>query len=293
MFLKLTAYIGVDIFFFVSAYSLGNRSVDSYKEFILNRFYAIYTKYIIFALISSCYKHWSTVRLFKVICGIELLEKGGGAYLWFIPAIMMFYILYPLLQHCDKRNRTITLLISSIVWFVGATIITKHTSLNHLTIIWNRIPIFYLGYYTNILSKKSNILKSTAFKITTGVLLLIIGTLLLYRFGYKSKLNTPFIDMYYIMGIPLSIGLIFILDNVPETKLIKSVGASTLEMYAIQMTFGYVIVNKIFKFIGNSMLTNIISLSLIIIISIATHYLYELMNRVVRNRKGKVKSNVI
>ena len=282
MFLRLTAYIGVDIFFFISAYSLSSRNVGNYKSFIINRLSVIYSKFIIFAIIKSWYKHWNILRTIKVICGVEMLEKGGGAYLWFIPAIMIFYISYPLLQHCDKKNRTATIIISCIVWIIIASILTKYKELNHLAIVWNRIPIFYLGYYTNKIASKHNIVNNNKFKLVVGALLLVIGTVLLYNFGFKIKCNTPFINMYYILGIPSSIGLIFMLSNIKEIKPIKIIGEATLELYMVQMTFGYDIVNKLFKVTKNAIETNIISICAIIYISITIHYLFKTM-------KGKGK----
>ena len=83
--------------------------------------------------------------------------------------------------------------------------------------------------------------------------------------------------MYYILGIPSSIGLIFILSNIKEIKPIKIIGEATLELYMVQMTFGYDIVNKVFKVTKNAIETNIISICAIIYISITIHYLFKTM----------------
>lgn len=54
-FIKQTAYIGVDTFFFISAYSLGKKEGKYDLRFLYNRFVNIYIKFIVFALVACIY----------------------------------------------------------------------------------------------------------------------------------------------------------------------------------------------------------------------------------------------
>ncbi len=275
IFLKQTSYIGVDIFFLISGYSLASRSVDHYGRFLLVRFKAVYLKFIIFAIIATIYSHWSLSQLIKIISGINLLEKGGGAFLWFIPAIMIFYIIFPLFQRCENKYKTITPLLTTLLWISGALIITNNTELRQLAIMWNRIPIFIVGYYMSELNSKTDIFDNKTLKMTIGTVLTIIGTILIYNFAYKVKLQMPFRDMFYLIVIMSSIGLVLIISCIPEAKLTIWIGSSTLEIYAIQMIFGYDFVNKLIKIIENKLVLNITTIVVIVALSVVVHYSYE------------------
>lgn len=96
IFLTRLCVIGVDMFFFVSAYSITNVKKEDYKKFISNRFKSIYVKFILLALIGMLYFKWSGTKFIKIILGLELILKGGGSFLWFLPSIMLVYIFLPL-----------------------------------------------------------------------------------------------------------------------------------------------------------------------------------------------------
>ena len=77
-FIKQTAYVGVDIFFLLSAYSLAkyNKPVKYFK-FVWSRFKLVYLKFILFAIVAFFYSSWSITRLINVLISKELFVKGG------------------------------------------------------------------------------------------------------------------------------------------------------------------------------------------------------------------------
>ena len=95
-FILKTAYVGVDMFFFLSAYSLAGREID-YVPFLKDRVLKLYAKFAFFTLIMALFsKSFGVIRVVKSLTLIEFFQKGGGAFLWFIPAILIFYAVYPL-----------------------------------------------------------------------------------------------------------------------------------------------------------------------------------------------------
>lgn len=292
IFLKQTSYIGVDIFFLISAYSLSSRNVDHYGKFLLFRFKAVYLKYILFAIAATIYSSWGAERLIEVITAQELFNKGGGAYLWFLPAIMLFYMIFPLFQRCENKYKIITPIITSVLWIIIAFIITNNANLKQLAIVWNRIPIFIIGYYLCKVDKKVNIFENTKVKLIVGTLLTLLGTLVIYNFAFKIKLQEPFKDSFYLVVIPACIGLVMLTDCIPENRVIKWLGSSTLEIYAIQMTFGYNIANKLIRHIDNKIIYNMLMLVIILALSVITHYVYEYIVEKVRKIKN-VRNNSI
>ena len=282
LFLKQTAYLGVDIFFFLSGYSLAGREVTNYGSFVISRFWSVYFKFILFAVVAFFYAKWSFGYLAQVIFGINLVKKGGGAFLWFLPAIMIFYLLFPLFQKADKRNRWVTFLSVMVGWAVIAFVVSHFTDYSQMFIVWNRIPIFLLGYYFVKLDWLQKILESNLARFLCGCLLLFVGYGLIYLFAYKSKLQVPFVDTFYLMVIPASIGWALVASFIPEISVIKWIGSSTLEMYAMQMIFGYKLANRIMKQTKNVFFTNISTILLVIAMAVAVHYLYSYIEKKVK-----------
>lgn len=80
-FILKTAYVGVDMFFFLSAYSLAGREID-YVPFLKDRVLKLYAKFAFFVLIMALFsKSFGVIRAVKSLTFIEFFQKGGGAFL--------------------------------------------------------------------------------------------------------------------------------------------------------------------------------------------------------------------
>ena len=307
IFLRQTAFVGVDIFFFLSAFSLGSREIAGYKSFMSNRFKAVYLKFFIFAVVAYIYKKWSLGYFFQVITGIDLIKKGGGAFLWFLPAIMVFYAIFPLIQRCDRKNRIVTFLTMIGIWLVAGLVLTMQKKCGQIFIFWNRIPIFMLGYYCAAFEKvrvlfgeqadnSENVREvackersgNTASINTTrgiiGVILTVTGFIMTYFFAYKLRLQVPVKDMFYITVIPVSVGLVLLVGMIPEIKAIQVIGAATLEIYAVQMIFGYDIANKFLMLSKNNVVTNLVTMLVVVAVSVALQSLYKVTINICNQR---------
>lgn len=265
-YLRYIGYIGVDIFFFLSAYSLAKNEIDNYLNFIFKRFKKIYLKFIIFGVIAFFFNKWSFLKLLKIIFGIEFLTKGGGSFLWFIPAIMIIYILLPLYKKLDNKYKIITPIITIITYLILVITlsINKKTT---LLIFINRIPIILLGYYFSKLKIFEKLQKNNLLYYCIALCLTIFGLFFNYYLYMNHFYLSYFQDIFYVLSIPLIIGVILLLDKIKVNKLFNYLGSITLEVYAIQMIFGYYLTGKLVKIISNSFLTNIISIVIVILIA--------------------------
>ena len=265
-YLRYIGYIGVDIFFFLSAYSLAKNEIDNYSNFIIKRFKKIYLKFIIFGVIAFFFNKWSFLKLLKIIFGIEFLTKGGGSFLWFIPAIMIIYILLPLYKKLDNKYKIITPIITIITYLILVITlsINKKTT---LLIFINRIPIILLGYYFSKLKIFEKLQKNNLLYYCVALCLTIFGLLFNYYLYMNHFYLSYFQDIFYVLSIPLIIGVILLLDKIKSNNLFNYLGSITLEVYAIQMIFGYYLTGKLVKIISNSFLINIISIVIVIMIA--------------------------
>lgn len=284
MYLRQICVIGVDLFFFVSAYSIAKRESIEYKKFIIDRFLKIYLKYIAFAFIAAIYLNWNILKFIKVILGIELFTKGGGSFLWFIPGIMLVYITLPLYKKLDGKYPKITPALAISIYLLASIIISLFTNYRELFILTNRIPIILFSYYF----AKYDIFKYLSennlryWLVTT--ILLIVGIIISYLVYINHFSVTWFKEIFYILYIPLNIGVILLLDKIRTNKISSLIGSVTLELYALQMIFGFKIANEIFKIMNIKLLSNILTIITLILLAILVKKIFDLPYKIKLNK---------
>ena len=248
-FILKTAYVGVDMFFFLSAYSLAGREID-YVPFLKDRVLKLYAKFAFFVLIMALFsKSFGVIRAVKSLTFIEFFQKGGGAFLWFIPAILIFYAVYPLFLKWNSRFKVIWVLL---IWLTGSVFAEHVLSYTAVFIFTNRIPVILAGYLFKTYCTKNNNLRRSF------IVLIPLGVLLLHMYGFKVRLNFPIKDIFYVLAIPSVIGLVMLSSYVKKYAVTESLGSITLELYAVQMIFGQRILIWAYNvFNKNALLTNI------------------------------------
>lgn len=288
-FLRYICVIGVDLFFFVSAYSIGKKKNIEYKEFLLNRINSVYFKFFLLSIVCAFYVDWGIFKFIKTVLGIELFTNGGGSFLWFIPSIMIVYILLPLYKKLDNKYPRITLSISFTIYMLTSIIISLYTNYTALFIFSNRILITLIGFYfaKYRILEKMNMSKRTYFVIT--FILLFIGTFISYNTYIKGFKLSWLNDVFYLLHIPLEIGLILLLDKIKENKVIKMIGSATLESYGLQMIIGFKLANVIYKKITYAILSNIVSIVVILILSLILKYIFDLIQKMKESILNSIK----
>lgn len=230
-FLVATTYSGVDMFFFISAYSLVSRPVEDYKGFIKNRALKLLPLFVI--------------ALFT------------GHFLWFIPSIMIMYLLLPPLYRICRKKPLLSFFLLIAGWIaVTYLILGVIRPKQDIGIFLFRIPSIILGAYAVRFKNSLGPVRTTA----AGLLLIAAGTALTYKFGYINKLDVPFRSTFYLTGIPVMLGTVMILNLIGskfESRAIKYFGSMTLELYFTQMVFGTMLVNLFFRLAGSRIITNI------------------------------------
>lgn len=285
-FLRQSAYIGVDLFFFLSAASLGRKQEISFKSFALNRLQKVYLPFAVFCIVAAVYKKWAVKKIIFTLTGVELVTRGGGSFLWFLPGIMIFYLCVPVLVKLKKRFGLWSLFGGLLFWAALVAVLQYGFKYTTLFILLNRLPIFLIGLYTDVLREKPIKLY---IRIPVTILLFALGQFLLYKYG---RLNVPFRDMYYIVAIPavLSVTELFeLLYGIRNFKLriLEIIGGNTLEIYSLQMIFGYDIMSFILKETKNKALSFILTLVLVILLSILINAIKRSTVKLVSKIGGK------
>ena len=275
-FLRYVCVIGVDLFFFVSAYSIAGNKEINYKLFIKNRFINIYLKFLLFTIVYAIYASKNIELFFKTIFFINLFDRGGGSFLWFIPAIMIVYLLLPLYKKIDEKNSKLCL-ISTIIVYLGLVIgVSYFTVYNSIFIFVNRIPIILIGYYVSKYKLFSKINNNILYFIIS-LLLIIVGLYISYNYCYNTLRLDWFNDINYILSIPLELGIIMILSKLSNNKITDLIGSASLEVYAIQMIFGFKFANSVYSLTNNALISDIIVIISIIIDGIILRKIFDLV----------------
>ena len=311
-FVLKTAYVGVDMFFFLSAYSLAGREID-YVPFLKDRVLKLYAKFAFFVLIMALFsKSFGVIRAVKSLMFIEFFQKGGGAFLWFIPAILIFYAVYPLFLRWNSRLKVIWVLL---IWLIAGVFSEHVLSYTAVFIFTNRIPVILAGYLfktycnekcdeakhsdtnwhaycdtntnhniSNYSTTKSDNKMNRTIQIIrrSWILLIPLGALLLYMYGFKVRLNLPIKDMFYVLAIPSVIGLVMLSSYVKKYAVTESLGSITLELYAVQMIFGQQILIWAYNvFNKNALLTNIFVTGVMLLLAYIISYVIKRGERLI------------
>lgn len=259
-----SAYLGVDIFFFVSAYSLSQRKHISWLKFMGNRLLYVYAPFVVMCLMAALYKGWTLRKLSMALCGVSFFLAGGGSFLWFAIAIMLVYMVAPGMIKLKEKFGYGAAVIVMIAWLVLVCILQFVFSYTTIFILINRIPIMIIGFFYDDLRKILN----RRYAIAGIIIGLVVGACIVYNYCGNVRLNKPISDIYYILVIPFTVSLIMLIDFI-ETKFpfkcrpLDFIGGLTLEIYGMQMIFGYDIESKVFKMLKQTTM----SLSILKLIS--------------------------
>ena len=287
-FVLKTAYVGVDMFFFLSAYSLAGREID-YVPFLKDRVLKLYAKFAFFVLIMALFsKSFGVIRAVKSLTFIEFFQKGGGAFLWFIPAILILYIIYPLFLKWNSRFKVIWVLL---IWLTGSVFAEHVLSYTAVFIFTNRIPVILAGYLFKtyctgnrdaIMPDNNKMNRTIQILRRSWILLIPLGALLLYMYGFKVRLNFPIKDMFYVLAIPTVLGLVTLSSYVKKYAVTESLGSITLELYAVQMIFGQRILIWAYNvFNKNALLTNIFVTGVMLLLAYIISHVFKRGERLI------------
>lgn len=278
IYLRKLCVIGVDIFFFISAYSIG-KSNRSYKDFVTNRFKNIYFEFLVFSIIGAFYLKWSLSKFIGTIIGLELIKSGGGSFLWFVPGIMIVYLTLPLIKKLDIKYPKVTPIILSILYLLVVILLSSFSSYNALFILINRIPIILVGYYFARYDIFDKLNKNKMVYWSLSIICIIIGLLISYYVFINHFRITWFKDIFYVLYIPLIIGIILLVDKIKVNKLINVLGSITLELYGLQMIFGFKIANMVYRYVDHKLISNILTIVILIVMAIVFNYVIKLKDK--------------
>lgn len=265
-FVKRIGFCGVDIFLMLS----GMGMYFSLEKHSLPRFYYNRLKRILFpfwcmAVIVAVVDKWDKIFTLKVMTGIAFYRISIYSFLWFIPAIISFYILVPLYYSFFKRakNKIIFTVVVLQIWLL-VSMLAATVMRQDLYGFTNRIPIFIIGVLFGYLCKEKQIIFSKAVWVLLGSTL-VLGLYLAYQTSMKGMPLLVPVSNCCVPNILISVSLPLLLakgmDLLLKGKLLRGIhhvlyrivaffGMMSLEFYCVQEWIGRHILADLVKDYG-------------------------------------------
>ena len=250
-------YLGVDIFFFLSAYGLCHSlTAHSLKEFYVRRLKRLYPLYLLYLLLflglfSKGYDvPWYKVLLFQTT---GLMSFTNIDIEWFVPALTVLYITFPLVFKAIEAIYKRGVLFSAII-VAALSILNPFLNGFVFYLFPPRFVIIVVGIMTYLAIRDDN----EKYLLTIYSLCAVLG---LCYIG-SDKINVSQTGSLILPALLYVIGMINI--KVPSIKAIDFIGSHTLEIYLAQnLAFNHLISVLPFPFYANS----IVAFGLVVVCS--------------------------
>lgn len=245
--------MGVDIFLLLSAvglsFSIENNALGT---FYINRLKRTYLTYLLIAGPFVVWKYFFVQDVTAMSVPDFLAElstisyfwtKEGTFPFWYVPCILLFYALYPVLYKLYRKNKLyiVVLIVVSIITEL-ALLLIKSPVITTTERTFSRVPIFLAGIMLSDLVKKEkrietpNVIASFIIVVVTMVIFPITR---LHSFG----VHTIFIRYFYgVMAICLIVSITYILECIKNFKSTEKLieicsffGGISLEIYLVHV----------------------------------------------------------
>lgn len=247
-FIRRVSYFGVDIFMLMSGMGLTYAiRKDNLPRFYYRRIRRIYLPYLAAVLVSTIINKWTFTAFLGHATGYTFYMVHANSYCWFVPAIITFYIFFPLYYKVfsKAKNKFIFTTVAVFVWLVLSILLSGILRID-LYGFTNRIPVFIIGIYFGELAQSKD---GVVFKGWHYLLLLVTlaaGLFLYYVYVFlkfefilpEGKLFIPNV----LMSVSLSLLVAKLLDILERRvsklgKIVNKVlgfwGTMSLELYLV------------------------------------------------------------
>ena len=248
-FIVTHGHVGVDIFFLLSGIGLvWAADKSSVGRFYLRRIKRVYIPFFICYAVLFLLTGQSFLRWLQIVSGYSFLFESMYSVFWFVPAVLVLYLLFPLYNLLLKKLRFPVLVTAAVIvlWYLGS----QFLPINYYYFgFYNRIPVFLIGVLLGRLEKDGKFPKSKLFYLA-GPALIALGlftTFLVEKKGVPLLVTLP---NCFIPALCLGTGAVliiaFILDFLHRFRIAGKaadflsvpfayLGKISLEFYLVQM----------------------------------------------------------
>ena len=250
---QMSGNYGVDIFIFVSVYGLYHSMQNklTLRQWYFRRLKRIIPSFLIVATMLAFIECWSVTDYIKEIAFIGFLLPNikYEVVFWYIPAILIFYAIFPL---CYKYRKSCAMLIMIPLSYMFSYYFTHYIlSVNYsvfLCFFFMRIPVFLIGL---LYADNEERLILLCKKWYVAVVFLSVGCFILLLADCNKWIAKPILHqpLLYIAGsLPFICLVSYILQQ--KIKIFNSIvlfcGKYSLQLYLIHVAYFNIILHVYF-----------------------------------------------
>ena len=259
-YIKAIGFCGVDIFLLLSGIGLTFAiKKESLLKFYYRRLRRILLPFLTIAVIRWRLEHWDFKIFLGNISGVRFYRESMYSFLWFVPAIVTLYLLFPLYYKlfCKAKDKIMFTAGTITLWML-ITLLVRDKMRGDLFGFTNRIPVFVIGVLFGWMTQNR---KEIIFTLQTWIHLLITLSLGLYLayisnfFGYGLIVpvsNCCIPNCLIAVSFPFLVSkLLHILERNTVrfgkglAKVLGFFGAFSLEFYCVQEWFSGIMIPKL------------------------------------------------
>ena len=249
-YIKYIGFCGVDIFLVLSGIGMSYAlKKERLLRFYYNRIKRVFVPFVVISIIIAIVDHWELKVFFNNIFGISFYTVNMYTFLWFVPAILSFYIVSPLYYRLFIRAKNKIAFTGCVlgIWLL-ASMILNGTLREDLYGFTNRIPIFIIGILLGWIAQNKKIVFNRSvwcFIVVT----FLVGLYLAYQTSKLGMFLLVPVSNCCIPNILIATSLPFLLAKGLEiltknkksayiekgiAKVLGFVGMISLEFYCVQ-----------------------------------------------------------
>ena len=214
-------YIGVDIFMYLSGFGLCFSYIkNKVSIFYFRRLIRIFPLNILAGIFISLLEihHGDNITVWDIVCNVTTLYYygiGGTYWNWFIPAIVILYMIFPVLFFLSKKLGIYLFVILNFA--IISFLALYHIDWRYSCLI-SRIPIFILGVLTFFYTQKEN-----------RIIILFLIDFLFFVICCSYNLSEYYLTTTFC---PLLLVIIYLMRNkILFIPFIETFGKYTLEIF--------------------------------------------------------------
>ncbi len=295
-FINKTGYLGVDIFMFMSGFSMYHSFTktcnSNSKLFIKKRMARILPTFVPFAILwwgGYIYKNYNTKDLLLQAMHSKTFWITMTIFRWFIPCICFCYLITPLINWIIQQTKyTYVAMLILIIPIISASFIFLGSSVALMFML--RIPEYIIGYCYGIDKERySNII----YRVVILFCGIIIYASFLYRFSDEMLSDY---GLYWYPAILLTSSMVICLARIlPKSgcKLLSFIGKRSLEVYLwhfyILFPFSDILKNLNIKFDKYNLVINFFVIVITLIVSCGYSKIIDSIVNLYKKRKLHVE----
>jgi len=259
-----TQWFLVSCFFFVSgflAYDSLHKRGASIRKFLKSKFLTLYIPFVAVSVFYSILQtvignmKFNLLQLLSQITMINIIDVLNSAYnwdfLWFIPYLLVFMVLFSFVEKYVKNPKLQVLLVSSL-WFCTILAWAYDTAMKFGQVFSQYFLVFMVGFWLNKFGKYE---KVTRFR--TALVMVPLVALFSLDLSHFFSLDTTTEALKYLIysngrSIIFSLSAVLLVllvlrkMKIPRNRFVERIATISILIYFMDPFFSYLISNYVF-----------------------------------------------